>query len=348
MVKFEMNSSKITKSDIGFVCCIERGMLEYKALCMLLTFRRNWPDYSDVPIYAYSPRPSCIVSDWLLVFYSKLNVKLVDTPLNLDYSDYPLANKPLSMAHAEANLSCDILVFLDSDILCWNYPKQFHLDTEKSIAMVVDSTKTVASSGKFDKEYEKQWQDLYKLAGVEHFPFVNTWLDKQSVRGWWNTGVIVVRRDRGLMQEWLSLFKSALESIKFTPDSYYLREQMSLCAVTAKHYPHFQELPLGYNYPVQSFEHYVKLGYSPEDAALWHYQPYMNKSFVKFKRSIDQCSSFEERHKIAEKFIQRCETSYHRMIGLDESFLVRIRKKAKIGPRLRKFLGRAKASDSKV
>jgi hypothetical protein len=45
--------------------------------------------------------------------------------LNIEYADYPLANKPVVMAHAERTLTSKFLVFLDTDIVCWREPKCF-------------------------------------------------------------------------------------------------------------------------------------------------------------------------------------------------------------------------------
>lgn len=333
----------------GVVCCIERGGLEYKGLCMILSLRRNWGAWSELPIYAYSPRSENIISSWLREIYKEYNVTLIDEPINENYLDYPLANKPLSMAHAEKNLSEDLLIFLDSDILCWNEPDLFALPTGKDLGMVVDGTKTVASSGPSDFKYEPMWKSLYQIAGVEDSePYVTTLLTNELVRGWWSSGVIVCRRSASIMEKWLTVFHESMKSSFFIPESNYLREQMTICAVAASIYNQFLELPVSYNYPVQNFAHYTARGTSPEVAALWHYQPYMNKAFRLLRERMDRTSDISTKIRVANDFITNVETKYPKMIGLDESIVSRYRRELALGPRLRKLIGRSKDTDPTI
>jgi hypothetical protein len=327
---------------------LKGGGLEYKGLCMLLSLRLYWGKYKDINIYAYSPRKDNIISGWLQEIYKDNNITLVDDPINRDYVDYPLANKPLSMAHAEKNLSEEYLVFLDSDILCWNEPELFFLPETKDLGMVVDFTKTMASYGPSDEECEPMWRSLYDIADVRFEPYVKTLLSDEIVRGWWCSGVIACRRSAGLMNRWMELFNESMRKVPFIPKSYYLKEQMTLCALAASVYERFCELPVSYNYPVQNFKHYTCRGYRPEDAILWHYQPYMNKSFKDFQQKMDRVDGKSEKLRIAERFIQKAKTDYPKMIGLDESIFSRYRRQLKIGPRFRKLIGKTKETDPLV
>src|SRR5215469_3947656 len=90
--------------DCSFVICVEKGGLEYKALLLILTLRQNWGIWSSLPIYAYSPRAGKEPSDWMKAVYEQYNVRPIYETLNIDYADYPLANKPIAMAHAERAL----------------------------------------------------------------------------------------------------------------------------------------------------------------------------------------------------------------------------------------------------
>ncbi len=333
------------ENEAAVVCCIEKGGLEYKGLCMILSLRKNWGNWKDIPIYAYSPRKDNIISDWLREIYRDYNVVLVDEPINLDYNNYPLANKPLSMAHAEKNIRARFLIFLDSDILCWNEPKLFVLPKEKDLGMVIDGTKTVASSGPGDIKNETMWQYLYGLSDVKIEPYVTTLLTDEIVRGWWSSGVIICRSSANLMERWLAIFSKAMKTIPFIPEAYYLREQMTICAVAASAYERFFELPVSYNYPVQNFTHYMNRGTHPNAAILWHYQPYMNKAFRKLQESINGVRSKTEKVIIAEQFIEKVETKYQKMIGLDESVLSKYRRQLAIGTRLREFFNKYKNAD---
>jgi hypothetical protein len=113
-----------------------------------LTLRKNWGKWSSVPIYAYSPRAGKEPSDWLKAVYEQYNVRPIYEHLNIKYADYPLANKPIVMARAERTLKSRILVFLDTDIVCWNEPTYFALPDKCDLSLCVDTTKTNGSGEK--------------------------------------------------------------------------------------------------------------------------------------------------------------------------------------------------------
>lgn len=331
----------------AFVICVEAGSLEYKALCLLLTLRKSWGRWSGLPVYAYSPRSKHRPSAWVFDVYEQLEVTPITEEINTHFSNYPLANKPLSMAHAEATVDKDLLVFLDSDIFCWRPPELFQLRNGTDISLVVDGTKTVASSGPDDR-YEEMWQRAYDIAGARAEPYVTTILTEERVRGWWSSGVIVCRRSAGIMNRWKDCFIAIMSQKDLPAEAEYLREQISLSAVVTSVYDNFSSLPVAYNYPVQNYAHYTRLGVSPRDAVLWHYQLFLNGAFRKLGLQMERCKTGTERLAMAEKFISRVETEYPKMLRRDESWIRLLRRKLKLGVRLRKRLGIAKDSDAYV
>ena len=335
-------------SDCSFVICVEKGSLEYKALLFILTLRQNWGVWSSLPIYAYSPRTGKEPSDWLQDIYEQYNVQPIYETLNIDYPEYPYANKPIAMAHAERTLKSKFLVFLDTDILCWREPSLFDLPEQYDVAMCVEGTKTVSSSGPEDKS-DQMWMRLYKLAGTKSEPYVVTNLTNQRVRGWWLSSVIPIRRESGLMERWLNLFKRTLREDFFVgPQARFYSEQMTLCAIVAGVYERFLELPISYNYPVQNYDYYSRKGNTPESAILWHYQPFLNKFFKSFSAQIDGSSNLADKIAIAESTIAILRANYPSLIGLDETFVQRWRRELRLGPRLRRTLGIAKPSDKEA
>jgi len=311
-------------------------MLEYKALCMILTLRRFFGDWSRCPIYAYSPRRSNIVSSWMLDVYRHFDVIPVIENINTDFVDYPLANKPICMAHAECELGSEFLVFLDSDILCWRQPDLFDIGSHADLAMTVDTTKSVASSG-LDDPLDSVWNDLYRVFGSNPDIFVTTSLDEKRVRGWWGSGVIVVRRNSGLMGKWLEGFVQAMTGVKFPETACYLREQMTMSALALSCYARFVELPISYNYQVQNYSFYSEKGVSPDKAILWHYQPYFDREFRKFSKLAASKSTVSEKIAAAEVFVKRLRESYPEMIGLDESMMQVFKKKIHIRKRVQQI-----------
>jgi hypothetical protein len=321
------------------VMCVEQGSLEYKGLCLLLTLRRHAGSLRDLPVYVYSPRPGREASPWAIELFERLGARHVSLPLNERYFDYPLANKPLSMAHAERTLDHDYLIFLDSDILCWHEPRLFTLQQGKDLAMTVDTTKSTASSGAEDP-FDPIWMDLYRLAGSEHYPFVTTTLTDERVRGWWGSGVIIARRSAGLMARWEKIFEEALATVDFSPSMLYMREQMTISALAAALGSRLEELPITYNYPVQNYSHFSARGTPAHDACLWHYQPYLNKAFRKFGERLDRVAGAEAKLAMATEFCEKLKTGYSKMIGLDESWVRQMRSRLRIRTRIKESLAR--------
>jgi hypothetical protein len=331
--------------DAAFVICVEPGLLEYKALCLVLTFRKNAGRWKDLPILAYSPREGRRVAPWLKEIFAQLDVALVEEPINRDFVDYPLANKPLVMRDAERRLSQELVIFLDSDILVWDAPDDLELAPAKALGMVIDADKSVASHGPGD-EFDRMWLDLYALAAVDKPHFVQTTLGRDRVRGWWCSGVIATRRSAGLMAQWLSVFERAMKADIFLPRAQYLREQMMFSAMATRHLEQVSDLSPRYNYHVQSVDKYLRLHQlAPESAILWHYQCYFDKAFVKFKKGLDRMEDAKARSDYAWKFIERLRTNHRQMVGINESRLASWRRRMRVGVRLRKLVGRSKDTD---
>jgi hypothetical protein len=335
------------RPDCSFVICVEKGSLEYKALLLILTLRKNWGVWSSLPIYAYSPRAGKEPSGWLQAVYDQYNVRPVYEQLNIEYADYPQANKPIVMAHAERTLTSKFLVFLDTDILCWREPKYFALPDQYDLSLCVEGTKTASSSGPEDP-YDQMWKRLYELAGATSEPYVVTHLTSQRVRSWWLSSVVPSRRACGLMNRWLDVFKRALREDLFVPEAHYFRDQMTLSAVAVGMYERFLELPISHNYPIQSYDYYSGKGASPDLAILWHYQPFLNKFFRSFAAQIDASTSLTEKISIAESAIAALRRNYPSMIGQDETFLQKWRRELRLGPRLRRALGVPKPGDKQA
>ncbi|HEY6137927.1 MAG TPA: hypothetical protein VI670_09210 [Thermoanaerobaculia bacterium] len=330
--------------SITFAVCVEPGphRLEYKAAALFLTMRRNMGALSQSAIRAYAPRPGRGVAPWLREMMEALSVDYVDAPLNAAHADYPLANKPLALAHAEETSSTEFVVFLDSDILVWGEPRAFLLEGGVDIALVADTTKTTASAGPGDP-FEEYWMKLYDLVGATARPFVVTTLTKERVRGTWNSGVVPLRRSAGIAAQWREAMLRLLEDNFAPAQAVYLRENNVLSAVAAARYERFLELPVTYNYPVQNWD---TMSPPPEEAVLWHYQPFLDRTFRRFAARIDGARSLQRRMALTEALVADLRVNYRKRIGVDETVAQLLRRRLRLGPRLRALVGRPKPTDS--
>lgn len=331
---------------VTFVVCVEPGShrLEYKAATLFHTMRRNLGPLAKAAIWAYAPRPGREVNAWCRDLLDHFNVRLITEPLNDDHADYPLANKPLALAHAEEHAQTEFVTFLDTDILVWRDAPGFLLADGVDLAMVVDGTKASGSAGPEDR-FESYWMQLYDLVGATARPFVTTLLSNEKIRGMWNSGVVVTRRDGGIAARWRDTMLAMLAN-NFAPrEAMYLRENHLLSAIAAARFDRFRELSFAYNYAVQNWDRMSEKGIPPEQAVLWHYQAFFDKAFRRFADRMDAAGSLQARLLLTERFAADLRSNYRRRIGIDETWLRSIRRRAKIGPRIRTLFGRSKASD---
>jgi hypothetical protein len=255
-----------------------------------------------------------------------------------------LANKPVALAHAEEHAQTEYVVFLDSDILIWREPRAFLLPGGIDIALVPDGTKTTASAGPGDR-FEEYWAQLYELVGATARPFVTTILSKERVRGTWNSGVVPLRRSAGIAVQWREAMERLLVSDFAPREAAYLRENNLLSALAASHYDRYQELSFAYNYPVQNWYRMTESGIRPQEAVLWHYQPFFDRTFRRFAGRIDRASSLRERLTLTRDLVDDLRCNYARRIGMDETWIQSVRRRARLGPRIRALLGRSRESD---
>jgi hypothetical protein len=168
------------------------------------------------------------------------------------------------------------------------------------------------------------------------------------VRGTWNSGVVALRRSAGIAAQWADAMERLLADDFAPAAATYLRENNVLSAVGAARFDRLLQLPVAYNYPVQNWDHMIRSGTTPEDAVLWHYQPFFDRAFHRFADRIDAARTLRERLALTENFADDLRRNYRRRIGIDETWLQSVRRRARVGPRIRKLLGRSKASDART
>ena len=90
------------KPDVGFVACIEGGVLEAQALLLFESIRRYTDRFKDCAIYALSPRAGHAISTDTRRRLDDLRVHYSDTILNSECREYGSANRVAAAAHIEA------------------------------------------------------------------------------------------------------------------------------------------------------------------------------------------------------------------------------------------------------
>jgi len=320
----------------------------YSAVCYY-TFRKFGGELSDVPIYAVAPRPDISISDPARRFYESLNVIVVDAELNVDYADYPLANKPICAAYVAAICDTEFLAWMDSDTLVINEPKSLILDDSVDVCAAPESVKGVGSFGKEDILADPYWMQLYDICGTMGEPYTLTGLTGERIRAYYNTGVIASRRSSGIFEKWRDNMSATLDRClwpynpKLGDHHRHMVEQTTFGATAHSHEFKIAELPYTHNYWVQNQGYMMaNYGVAPLDAAIWHHTNRMEKAFANLQRDIDRKGYDLTR---IEEFVADIRQNSKDRLGLDISWHRKMRQRLKIGPRLRRLVGRSLPSD---
>lgn len=274
---------------LAFIICTEPGRLESQSMMLAESIREFGGSMKGTPIYSFHPRSGTPIDSKTQTTFDNLGVIHQQIPINQEFKDYYLANKPLTCAYAEQNINAEILVFLDSDQCLFAEPTEFNLPEDCNVRMRPEYGKGIGSTGIGDT-YEYYWQKLYELLGVEQEIFVTTPIANKRIRAYWNSGMVAVRRNAKIFSAWKSNFEQVMRSQITTPQGIYFVEQsvlsVTLCAL-AENVSHFSN---AYSYPLplhnrllkeQRLQHWEEL-VSTHYFNLFFYQDW-NKQLSKLK-----------------------------------------------------------------
>jgi hypothetical protein len=243
---------KIFMSDrmlIAFLICTEPGRLEGQSILLAESIRKFAGSMKDTPIYSFHPRAGNPIALQTQKKFDQLGVIHEQIPLNVEFHDYYLANKPFVCAHAEQVIDADILVFLDSDKCIFQAPEAFFLPDGYNVGLRPEYGRGIGSCGKGDRN-EVYWQTLYDLFEVQQEIYVTTPIGNKRIRGYWNSGMVVVRRSAGIFSAWKENFIKVMHlGIQPVQGNYMVEQSLlsiTVCALNQSIYT----LPSSYSYPL--------------------------------------------------------------------------------------------------
>ena len=195
------------KPDVGFVACIEGGVLEAQTLLLLNSIRRYAGRFAGCSLYALSPRAGHSISQGTRRKLDELGVTHVDRVLNTECPEYGSANRVAAAAHIEETFSHELLVILDSDTLFLREPSEIELASGIDVAVRPVDIKGMSTSGLSDS-FDHYWQELCRCSGVNYdeIPWRTSFVDQHRIKANYNGGLVVVRAGLGVLRRWADFF----------------------------------------------------------------------------------------------------------------------------------------------
>ena len=197
--------------DVGFVACIEAGVLERQALLLFESIRSYTGRFRDCAIYALSPRRGFSISREVRRRLAELGVTYIDEILNTECLEYGPANRVAAAAYIEQEHPHEILAVLDSDTLFLREPNEILLRPNIDVAVRPVDLKGMCTAGPMDS-FDTYWRDLCRCCGVdyEEIPWVESFVDRRRIKASYNAGLVVVRGKLGIMRQWADFFFASI------------------------------------------------------------------------------------------------------------------------------------------
>ena len=265
-------SAEANIPNVGFVACIERGVLETQALLLFDSIRRYAGRFRDCPIYALSPRSGHSISRSTRDKLDELRVNYIDLILNTECREYGSANRVAAAAYIEETYPHEIQVILDSDTLFLREPDEILLSPDVDVAVRPVDLKGMCTAGRADP-FDRYWRDLCSCCGVDYeaIPSSESFVDRQRIKATYNGGLVIVRGTLGILRQWSDFFFASVRA-RLTPYSENRRfrtgvgwvdstagrmwgsNQAALSLAIWSNTRRVQELPPTYNYPLTLHE----------------------------------------------------------------------------------------------
>jgi hypothetical protein len=254
--------------DVGFVACIEGGVLEKQALLLFESIRRYGGRFANCAIYACSPRVGHAISQQGRDRLNRLEVKYIDTILNTECTEYGSANRVAAAAHIETVYPHEILVVLDSDTLFLREPERILLAPDIDVAVRPVDVKGMCTEGPNDP-FDSYWRELCRCCEMNYddIPRIDSFVDRRRIKASYNGGLVITRGNLNILQRWARFFfasvreqltpytqpwqlRSGVSWVDPAASKFWGSNQAALSLAIWSSTQRVQELPPTYNYPL--------------------------------------------------------------------------------------------------
>ncbi|NDJ24627.1 hypothetical protein GS682_23880 [Nostoc sp. B(2019)] len=285
-------------NHIVFLICTEPGRLEQQSLLLAESIRKFGGKLKDTPISSFHPRKGEPISSQTIKLFDSLKVCHQQIILNIDYQDYYLANKIVTSAYAEEHIDAKFLVFLDSDKCFFAEPQEFLLPINYNIGLRPEYGKGIGSEGKNDIQ-DDYWQKLYKLLDIKQEIFVRTPIANKKIRGYWNSGIVVARKEAGFFTAWKNNFEKVMQQKLEPPQGNYFTEMAVLSATACSMAEALYTFSPSYSYPLPLHNRLAKeykLNSFDEIVSIHYFNMFAYKDWNKQLAKLSNLDSVSEKY----------------------------------------------------
>ena len=237
-----------------------------KTLMLFESLRTFGGELADYPCIALIPGTADPLSDEVEEGFSALSIRPI--PFNLDEEAklFPFAAIAYASAEAEEQTKgkTEILVWMHTNTLVVNPPTAFLLPRRINYAHRPVHHTLIASI--YEKPLDDFWSLIYQHCGVTEervFP-METCVRDNTIRPYFNAGLLVLRPERGLLSTWRDCFERLYRHPDF--ESFYEQDmlyrvfmhQAVLAGVVLNMFAREEllELPEAINYPLNLHDEY--------------------------------------------------------------------------------------------
>ena len=240
---------------LGFVTFIGSERVAADGALLLSSLRQFGGELSRAPIwvcFAGSTPPGAIPFDEQEVHPVSLELETIPHSI-------PFGAKVTACAQAEVYLAGEIetLVWINPRTLILQPPTAFQLDRSHRAALRPVHIKNIGSP--MDQLPDPFWQAIYDFLGFDgSASSVESYVDLQRIRPYFNTHMFALDPSIGLLESWLDAFKSLTRDDDFTSrhcaddlHRIFLHQALFSALLTRQlSWNQIRTLPIGYSYPL--------------------------------------------------------------------------------------------------
>jgi hypothetical protein len=175
-------------------------------------------------------------------------------PFNVSLAQFPLANKWIACRWTQNNVTSDIIVFIDTDMVVFGDLRALLGCMRQRVALRPVDRRIIGAPNWCCPEGQ-HWQRIYHHFGISlpSIDYVKTSVDEESILGYFNSGLIAAPRSLGFFECYAYSCERVLKDRLYHPTKPQFVDQIGLSAALYGSKTRVYLLPQEFNYPI----HYI-------------------------------------------------------------------------------------------